>query len=115
MIEFLTNNSKSRSMIISSDRFANFNKARGIPELELTDAIDLQAWRRDAAIGATLTYHSGMLCADRLRSAEVDAVGNDAWNLYMKGSALLTQRKIAFGKYEYIITACDAKPVVEKI
>jgi hypothetical protein len=30
MIELLTNNSKSRSMIISSDRFANFNKARGI-------------------------------------------------------------------------------------
>jgi hypothetical protein len=27
----LTNNSKSRSLIIGSDRFTNFNKARGIP------------------------------------------------------------------------------------
>ena len=27
----MTNNSKSRSLIIGSDRFANFNKARGIP------------------------------------------------------------------------------------
>jgi hypothetical protein len=34
MIGILTNNSKSRSIINGSDRFANFNKTRDIPAEE---------------------------------------------------------------------------------
>ena len=73
------------------------------------DVINIMNWRQSAANGNHTVYFTGNLAMTRQK------VGDDAWNLYMKGRALLTQRKIAFGKYEYIITACDAKPVVEKI
>jgi hypothetical protein len=75
----------------------------------------LESWRNSAAIGDNLIYYTGMLINDRVASGFVDQVASDAWSLYMKGRALLTQRRLGVSHYEYWITAHDGPPIVEKM
>lgn len=60
-------------------------------------------------------YHTGLLMADRVLSYKVaglfpviapvphvDNIGKAAWAAYLDGRVFLLQRKLGFGKYEYI-------------
>jgi hypothetical protein len=76
---------------------------------------DLESWRSSAAPGDHAEYHRGFLTNDRLRSVEVNRVGNDAWSLYERGRAILTQRRVRAGTYEYLITACETNTVRRKV
>ena len=72
--------------------------------------VHLDSWRNSAAIGQSIVYHTGFIANDRLRYADVDKVGNDAWSLASRGRVCLTQRKINIGKYDYIAVASALKP-----
>jgi hypothetical protein len=62
--------------------------------------------------GAAIIYATGDLNTDRYRSrerknaneAELVGVDNFAWESYLNGRVLLTQRKLASSRYQYIAT-----------
>jgi hypothetical protein len=81
----------------------------------LAEAIDLETWRGSALPGERVTYHSGGYVArERTRSPEIERLASTAWELYMSGRVLLSQRKVSETVTDYIITACDARPVRRK-
>ena len=58
--------------------------------------------------GETFTYATGLVMACR-RSGDdgiLEIVASEAWHQYIKGRALLTQRRINPGSCDYHITKC---------
>ena len=71
MIGILTNNSKSRSIINGSDRFANFNKTRDIPitEREIVNSLP------DAALAGGLKDHKAFSQGELWTEAKPNQTG----------------------------------------
>jgi hypothetical protein len=73
MIGILTNNSKSRSIINGSDRFANFNKTRDIPD-QLSRSASSYITRHDV-ISSRIGDGDVSEDADRLHAAHEALAG----------------------------------------
>jgi hypothetical protein len=85
---------------------------------ELNDGHDLQTapsdpianfvfWVHTSPSGSKYTYHTGFLCKDRdptlnKECVQINQIANLAWNLYEKGTLILTQRKLKVDQYQYI-------------
>lgn len=85
------------------------------------DEIDFWKWSETAKPGDSIVYYRGMLVADRAnycarhsgkspcrcgqcwRARRAGEIGHLAWAQYERGLALLTQRKVADGDYEYLL------------
>src|SRR5207244_9900110 len=50
----------------------------------------------------TETYHVGYLATDRRRSPQVEVKAAAAWRDYEEGRAVLVQRRIPGGQFEYV-------------
>lgn len=63
---------------------------------------DLIRTLRHIHSGESITYHKGLLAYDRLYSAISDEVGQLAMSLSNIGKAILVQRRLDEGCFEYI-------------
>jgi hypothetical protein len=52
--------------------------------------------------GERVVYHAGFLMKDRMESAEVDALADQAMSAQVAGEVVLLQRRIGFWDYDYI-------------
>jgi hypothetical protein len=78
-------------------------------------AAGLREFVRIAKPKQACIYHSGFLLVDRVPSFDNEAwcvvreVADAAWQLYEEGKIVLTQRRLADDKYEYIATRIRAR------
>jgi hypothetical protein len=81
-------------------------------------AAQLKEFVRTAKTRQSCIYHSGFLLVDREPSPDqphddkwcaLRELAEAAWQLYEEGKIVLTQRRLADDKYEYIATRIGAR------
>ena len=76
----------------------------GAREKLLQNPADLDRWVRAAQPGTSAIYYTGLLAADRLALVGAPRMGRAAQDQAVRGTVLLTQRRITAVSCEYRIT-----------
>jgi hypothetical protein len=63
---------------------------------------EFEAHLKTAPCGAWITYHLGHLWWDRDKDRELAALGDSVFKAYQSKAALLVQRRLGPGRFEYI-------------
>jgi hypothetical protein len=76
---------------------------------------DLRHWRAHASTNDRMTYHVGLLMADRLANRVLNERANLAWRMMKEGRILLVQRKAPNGDIHYEAVAINQRhrPIVK--
>jgi hypothetical protein len=86
----------------------------------MTDSIqveDLRHWRALASTNDRMTYHVGLLMADRLINRVLNERANLAWRMMREGQVILVQRKTPNGDTHYEAVAINQqhRPIVNRL
>jgi hypothetical protein len=76
--------------------------------------LNISNWRHSATVGEVLIYYTGNLADGRITDPQVRALAVDAWALNLAGLVALTQRRVQPFECEYLATASNLRPWVER-
>ncbi len=75
--------------------------------IESIQVEDLRHWRAHASSNDRMTYHIGLLMADRLANRVLNERANLAWRMMREGQVVLVQRKAPNGDTHYEAVAVN--------
>jgi hypothetical protein len=71
---------------------------------------EFEAHLKAAPYGAWITYHLGHLWWERDKDRELAALGDGVFKAYQSQAALLVQRRLGPGRFEYIAVKRSVRP-----
>jgi hypothetical protein len=71
---------------------------------------EFKAHLKTAPCGTWITYHLGHLCRDREKDRDLAVLGDSVFKAYQSKAALLVQRRLGPGRFEYIAVKRSALP-----
>jgi hypothetical protein len=75
--------------------------------IETIQVDDLRQWRAHASTNDRMTYHVGLLMADRLVNRPLNERANVAWRMMKEGQVVLVQRRAPNGDTHYEAVAIN--------